>query len=130
MLAILHLAGTDLSSPESLNRLKCFAAQHELLLIYTPFARAGAALPAMRYAMPRRRIVALAVFDAVTAQDRQLVGQLLDEGSLPLILTRDGHITNPQTWRWLEADAFLRLADGHLHLELAVPPVRSNGVSR
>ncbi len=111
MLAIIHLTDTALSDPRSMATLAAVAAVHELVLI-CPTRLAGRVLPVLRAALPRRRVVGLLVSGEVVAHERQLVADLLDEGTVPLILTGDDPAgIDLADWAWLEADTSYVLPD-------------------
>jgi hypothetical protein len=111
MLAIVHLSGAALTDRGSLATLAAVAAEHELVLVYAT-AVTSQVLPALRAALPRRQIVGLLVSGEVTAHERRLVTELLDEGAVPLILTTDDPTTaRLANWAWLAADASYVLPD-------------------
>jgi len=94
-----------------MSKLAAVAAVHELVLVCAADL-AGRVLPVLRAALPRHRVVGLLVSGEVVAHERQLVIDLLDEGTVPLILTDDDPMaTGPADWGWLGADTSYVLPD-------------------
>jgi hypothetical protein len=111
VLAIVHLTDGALTGPRSTSTPAAVAAVHELVLI-CPTRLAGRVLPVLRAALPRRRIIGSVVSGEVVAHERELVTDLLDEGTVPLILTSDDpEVAGPADWAWLGADASYVLPD-------------------
>jgi hypothetical protein len=108
MIAIVRLSDEALTDPRSMSTLAAVAAVHELVLI-SATTLAGHALPRLRAALPRRRIIGLVVAGEAVAHERQLVTELLDEGAVPLILTTDDPAL--ADWAWVGADASYVLPD-------------------
>jgi hypothetical protein len=112
VLAIVRLSDEALTDPRSISTLAEVAAVHELVLVCTA-QLAGYVLAVLRTALPRRRIVGLLVSGEIVAHERQLVTELLDEGTVPLILTSDDPaVTRLADWAWLGADTSYVLPDG------------------
>jgi hypothetical protein len=108
MLALIHLSPTTFEYPAALAALTRLARQHELVLICEQRAVAHGLIATLRRALPRYRLVAMMIDGDGQCQERELVEQLLEEGSIPLILTIADH-SQPTSWQWLRADTTLVL---------------------
>jgi RNA-binding protein YhbY len=110
MLAIVHLTTATPSDPTSLAALVRLATQHELVLICDHRAVTRGLIPAIRRTLPHHRLLAITIDDEVVRQERELVEQLLEEGSIPLILTSgDTATSRPTSWTWVGADVTMTL---------------------
>jgi hypothetical protein len=81
------------------------AAQHELVLVCDHDA-APSFVGAVRALLPRHRVVALLVDAALLRHERDLLDEILNEGSLPVVLTA-GQPSAVQVSQWLHADTCL-----------------------
>jgi hypothetical protein len=110
VLAIIHLSRATVCDSISLAALARLARQHELVLICEHRAVADGLIPTLRRALPRYRLIAMAIDGEALHQERELVAQLLDEGSIPLILTTSATATGqPTTWQWIGAETTMAL---------------------
>jgi hypothetical protein len=111
VLAIVHLSNEALTDRRSMSTLAAVAAVHEMVLVCAADL-AGRVLPVLRATLPRHRVIGLVVSGEVVAHERQLVIDLLDEGTVPLILTDDDPaVTRLADWDWLGADTSYVLPD-------------------
>ena len=105
MLAVLAVSQDSLAHPASSRALRTMAAEHELVLVCDYDAAPGL-VGAVRALLPRHRVVALLVDAALLRHERDLLDQILNEGSLPVVLTT-GQPTAVQVSHWLHADTCL-----------------------
>jgi hypothetical protein len=111
MLALIHLSETALTHPPSIAALADLSAEHQLVLVCARCGPAVTVTSALRRAVPRRRVVSLAVDGEVVGQERRLVEDVLAEGHIVLILTADDPAAAALlvNWFWLPADRIMRL---------------------
>lgn len=107
MLLLTHLPGS--LDPKSAADLFALAQQHEVVLAAPATALGANLLPALRQALPRFRIVAIATFGDLTDHERSLVKEWLDDGHLPLVLTDCPPAAGDVDWSWLGADRTIDL---------------------
>lgn len=114
MLALVNLTPNALADPPSLAALATIAAEHEIVLVYPDASGASRLLPELRDALPHRQLVALLINAPPVAHERRLVEDLLDEGSIPLVITLEPTEVVAEDWAWLAADCVLALPDPQL----------------
>jgi RecG-like helicase len=110
MLALVHLSPEALADAASLATLTSMAAEHEIVMVATRPVDAGQLVRGLRAALPRRQLVALLVDGSVVNHERRLIEELLDEGSIPLVIGLDhASILAPDEWTWLKPDRTMGL---------------------
>ena len=107
MLAIVRLSRQALDDPPSMKTLARMAAEHELVLV-CGLDSATRLVGALRRPLARYRVVVLLVGGELLRHERDLLNDLLNDGTIPVILTSCEpaaiHLA-----RWLDADTDLAL---------------------
>jgi hypothetical protein len=110
VLALVYLTSASCRDAISLAALARLAARYELVLVCEHRAVADGLIPALRRTLPRHRLATLVVDGEIMRQERELVEQLLEVGTIPLILTvGDLAASRPTSWLWIGADTIMVL---------------------
>jgi non-specific serine/threonine protein kinase len=110
MRTLVYLLPEALADPPSMAEVAVLAANDELVLVCVQYEPGRGFIPALRAAVGRQPVVALLIDGEVRIHERRLIGELLDEGKVPLILTVDDPVAaRLANWMWLDADDILVL---------------------
>ncbi len=92
-------------------RVAALAAEHELVLFGAEEVVTSGAIRRLRTVLPRHRIVALLIADEVSRHERELVLDMLEDGTLPVIVSAHSAAgPDPSLdWLWLAPDMHLVL---------------------
>ena len=107
MLAVVRLCAHALDHPPSMKALAGMAAKHELVLV-CGHETAAHLVGALRLTLGQHRVVALLVDGDLMDHERNLLRELLNDGTIPVILT----IRDPaavQLTGWLDPDSDVAL---------------------
>lgn len=100
---IVQLCPETFDPPVGLTDLHATAGVHELVLVGTHHLMDGARLAVLRRGLAPHCLVALLIDDHVPAAERAVVDELLNDGTIPVLITR-GESAAAGLTCWLDPD--------------------------